>query len=421
VSETTVRTEIHPWRISLTSAGCPITSGNPHHAKFGGFVRLSSRIRGGLLNGGLNLNSSTMKTYRLPLLLIIFACASASLASAQSLFVTNRYSNNVAVIDSSTNQVLTEILVGSFPIRVAMTPNKLKAFVSNAKSSNVSVIDTVARTNIATIPVSRVPGESAVTPDGGRLFVVHQGGHHQLCPVDVIDTTTNQIITTVNLPGTWLKDILFTPDGRSAYVANQSVGEVDVIDTATYQQTNIPTAAGSRRLCISPTGDRVYCANYDGNSVSVINTATKQLIATIPVGQRPRAIAITPNGKEVYTADVISGTVSVINTTSLSVIATIPTGQYPWELVITADGTKAFVSNTYSDTVSVINTATHAVLATIPAGHGPFISQITPDQTKLYVSDTRSTTVTVINISSLTVAATIANVGMQPFDMTFGP
>ena len=138
-----------------------------------------------------------MRKYALLSLLIglVFAYS----APAQSLFVTNRYSNDVAVIDSSTNQVLTSIPVGTFPIRIAMTPNKLKAFVSNAKSSNVSVIDTVARTVTATVPVSRIPGESAVTPDGGRLFVVHQGGHHQLCPVDVIDTATNQVIVDESL------------------------------------------------------------------------------------------------------------------------------------------------------------------------------------------------------------------------------
>ena len=73
-----------------------------------------------------------MKTYRLPLLLIIFAFAFASSALAQSLFVTARYSNDVAVIDTSTNQVVTQIPVGTFPIRIAMTPNQLKAFVSNA-------------------------------------------------------------------------------------------------------------------------------------------------------------------------------------------------------------------------------------------------------------------------------------------------
>ena len=39
------------------------------------------------------------------------------------------------------------------------------------------------------------------------------------------------------------------------------VGQVDVIDTTTYQVTSIPAGAGSRRLCISPTGDRVYVGN----------------------------------------------------------------------------------------------------------------------------------------------------------------
>src|SRR5262245_65547951 len=115
-----------------------------------------------------------MKTYRLPLLLIIFAFVVASPALAQSLFVPARYSDEVAVIDTSTNQVVTQIPVGSFPIRIAMTLDRSKAFISNAFSSSISVLDTVAHTNIATIPVDNVPGESDVTPDGGRLFVVHE-------------------------------------------------------------------------------------------------------------------------------------------------------------------------------------------------------------------------------------------------------
>jgi hypothetical protein len=54
--------------------------------------------------------------------------------------------------------------------------------------------------------------------------------------------------------GAWVKDILFTPDGRFAYIANFSNGEVDVIHTSKYQVTSIPTEGGSRRLCISPAG-----------------------------------------------------------------------------------------------------------------------------------------------------------------------
>src|SRR5205814_4996614 len=157
-------------------------------------------------------------------------------ASAQHLFVTNRYSDNTAVIDTSTNQVVTEIPVGTFPVRIVMTPNRLKAFVSNGRSANMSVLDTVARTNIATIPVGQGPGGEAITPDGARLFVVHQRGQHGLgCPVYVIDTATYAVLNIIYLPGNRCNDILFTPNGRSAYIANQSAGQVDVIDTTTYR------------------------------------------------------------------------------------------------------------------------------------------------------------------------------------------
>src|SRR5437773_8407182 len=146
-----------------------------------------------------------MKKYHLPLLLIGFAFASSALA--QTLFVPARYSDEVAVIDTSTNQVVTQIPVGAFPIRIAITPDLSKAFISNGSSSSVSVLDTMTRTNIATIPVYRRPGELEVTPDGGRLFVLHQTNLGERCPVAVIDTATNQLITTVLLPGHGCKDI----------------------------------------------------------------------------------------------------------------------------------------------------------------------------------------------------------------------
>jgi YVTN family beta-propeller protein len=340
-----------------------------------------------------------------------------------SLFCPARYSAEVAVIDTSTNQVITQIPVGSGPIRIAITPDLLKAFISNSLSASISVLDTVARTNIATIPVYNVPGESAITPDGGQLWVVHQAGFNgdrTRCPVAVIGAATNQLITTVLLPGHQCKDILFTLDGRFAYVANTSQGLVNVIDTTTYQVTNIFTPGAARRLCISPAGDRVYVTNNGDDSVSAIDTATQHVIATIPVGRKPMGIAITPNGQEVYVTNQRDGTVSVIDTTTLTVIATIPTGHLCQRVVITRDGTKAFVQNGFSDTVSAIDTATHTVIATIPVGHRPWTILADADDMKLYGCNGHST-VSVIDIPSLTVSTTIADVGSGPFDLAFGP
>ena len=366
-------------------------------------------------------------------LVLAFAFASSALAqSAQmpptrrpSLFVPARYSDEVAVIDTGTNQVVTQIPVGSEPIRIAITPGGRKAFISNSLSSSISVLDTVAQTNIATIPVYNVPGESTITPDGGRLFVLHQApliGDPDHSPVAVIDTATNQLITTVLIPGNGAKDISFTLDGRFAYIANNTEGEVDVIDTTTYQVTSIPTAPGSRRLVFSPRGDRVYVTNNYGapGSVSVIDTATNQVIATIPVGVAPFGVAITPNGNEVYVTNQGDGTVSVINTNTLTVVATIPTGNLCQRVVITRDGTKVFVQNGFSDTVSAINTATHMVIATLPTGHQPWTILLSPNNRKLYVCNGGDTTVTLIDVPSLTVSDTIANVGPGPWDLAFG-
>ena len=68
------------------------------------------------------------------------------------LFVATTLSNSVAVINSATNQITTQIPVGTHPIRLAMTPDGLKAYVSNTASDTVSVIDTQNRVVTATIP-----------------------------------------------------------------------------------------------------------------------------------------------------------------------------------------------------------------------------------------------------------------------------
>src|SRR5439155_10126487 len=354
----------------------------------------------------------------LPLLLIV--CAFASSALAHSLFVVTRLSDAVAVIDDSTDQIITRIPVDNGPVRITMSPDRLKAYVSNGAAGTVSVLDTVALTTTATIQLGSKsrPQESAVTPDGGRLFVIHQ-----LSPtVTVIDTATNLVITNVFIGGHQAKDILFTLDGRFAYVANYSQGTVNVIDTATYQVTTLPTAAGPRRLAISPTGDRVWVTNNKAASVSVIDTGTQQLIATIPVGNGPRGIAITPSGDAIYVTNVQDGTVSIIDSGTLTVIKTIRVGNKPWNVIITDDGTMAFVSNSgRPGTVSVIDTATREVIKTLVSGPGAFALAINPGGNKLYVSNAKDSTVTVIDIPSLTVLRTISDVGLSPFDLAFGP
>ena len=231
--------------------------------------------------------ASRLKLLTSPLPLLLIVCALVQSTRAEYLFVDTQESDAVAVIDSSSDRIIAKIPTGAWPVRITMSPDRHKAYVSNRTDNTVSVIDTVALTTTATIPVGASPQESEVTPDGRRLFLVHNKTDF----VTVIDTATNRVINEVFIGGHLAKDVLFTLNGRFAYVANFDAGTVNIINTATYGVETITTAPGPRRLAISPAGDRVFVTNYNGNSMSVIGTRKRKLIATIPVGGHPRGIA----------------------------------------------------------------------------------------------------------------------------------
>ena len=94
--------------------------------------------------------------------------------------------------------------------------------------------------------------------------------------------------------------IAITPDGKTAYVANDvsSGATVTVIDIQTNQVLGSPIAVVNDPvgIAITPDGKTAYVANNGAESVSVINTQTNQVVGTpITVGVDPFMVAIPPN------------------------------------------------------------------------------------------------------------------------------
>jgi YVTN family beta-propeller protein len=77
--------------------------------------------------------------------------------------VTNRASNTVSVIKTSTNTVVKTVTVGNDPYRVAITPNGSYAYVPNAGYGTVSVIKTSTNTVVKTVTVGGEPDGVAIT------------------------------------------------------------------------------------------------------------------------------------------------------------------------------------------------------------------------------------------------------------------
>ncbi len=296
------------------------------------------------------------------------ATITATPISAGSAYILNGGSNNISVINTTTNKVVSTIQGISNPFGAMLSPDGSRLYVTSNGSNSISVINTLTNALVGTIPAGKNPLGIAVSPDGSLLYVTY--GEDDTI-ISVISTISNTVIATIQSV-LYNYGITVSPDGSLIYVVNDNSNTVSVINAATYVLTaTIQVGAAPYGLCLSPDGKFVYVSNNDDNSVSVINASSNSVIATIGVGSDPNALAISSDGSRLYVTNLNSSNVSVINTATNAVVATIPVGTFPFGIALNPDGSEVFVANNGSNSVSVISTATNQVIAVAAVGTNP--------------------------------------------------
>jgi YVTN family beta-propeller protein len=276
--------------------------------------------------------------------------------------------------------VLLLILISSSALASTLqcdSPTRTYAYIANPSSNNVSVIDTATNTLISTVDVGQFPLGIAVTPDGKKVYVANSNSNN----ISVIGAATKTVTVTINA-GNTPRGVAVTPNGKKVYVANYGSNNVSVIDTATNTVTaTVNVGQFPLGVAVTTDGTKVYVANYGSNNVSVIDTVTNKVTVIVNVGKWPFGVAVTPDGTKVYVANSNSNNISVIDTATKNVTATVNVGGYPYGVAVTPDGTKVYVTNYGSNNVSVIDTATKKVTSTVNVGSinvafGKFISTL---------------------------------------------
>ncbi|MDO5838816.1 MAG: PKD domain-containing protein [Methanosarcina mazei] len=287
-------------------------------------------------------------------------------------YITNSESDNISVIDVTSNKVTATIPVGSNPMGAVISPDGTKVYVANAHSNDVSIIDTATNNVIATVPAGSSPQGVAVSPDGKQVYVTNMASS----TLSVIDTTSNTVAGTVKTGKSPL-GLALSPDGKKLYVTNNGEKTVSVIDTATKAViSTVSVGRSPKGIAVTPDGTKVYVANFDSRSISVIDTVTNSVIDTVKVKAAPSGIAVKPEGTKAYVTNVDKyfNTVSVIDTGTNKITARIPVGPDPAGIAVTPDGKKVYVALSFCNTVSVIDTATNTVTATMNVGKNPYAS-----------------------------------------------
>ncbi len=309
------------------------------------------------------------------------------------IYVANRNSNDVTVIDGADNSTVT-VPVGTQPRGIAVNLATNKIYVANASGGGVTEIDGITNAT-AGITAGMAPVAVAVNAATNKIYVANYGKFDgTLGSVTVIDGATGAT-TTVGARAKPMA-VAINPVTNKIYVANYGDGTVTVIDGATNDTATVVVGTEVRSLAVNPVTNKIYVVNYLGNSVTVIDGATNDT-ATAAVGNHPFEVAVNPVTNKIYVANLSASNVIVIDGES-GATTTVAAGSYPYAVAVNPITNKIYVANG-NTTVTVIDGATNTP-TTLAAVHDTRAVAVNPVTNKIYVANSDSNKVTVIDGST---------------------
>jgi YVTN family beta-propeller protein len=301
----------------------------------------------------------------------------------KTVYVCNGDSNDVVVIDATTNQVTGTISTDGegTPFVCVLTPDGQTLYVANNGEFQITIISTANKSVIAKIiPPLGVTG-LAMAPSGKEVYAT--GYNNDINVIEVGSTTISKTISV----GSPSAQVVFTPDGKLADVLclelqnDFEVGTrfLATIDTKTGKAAKTNGAAGRifypSSITMDPAGTALYVVDQI-NFVTVVEPVSLKVEKAILVAPNnaedlnPGQPAVSLNGKYLY----------------------IP---YYYTLNWTSGGTQTV---NYGDEVAMFDVATGKIVGSpITVGQGPSYCRFAPNGKTLYVSNWASGTVTVID------------------------
>ena len=342
------------------------------------------------------------------------------------VFVPNRASADVAVIDTRTDAVVAHVPVGEVPHQVAVSQSRRKMAVSNTADDTVTVIDLGTLTATATIRLGHAPEHMEIDPSG-EVLAVGNIGEGTVSLVSLSEERELARVDGLHEP----HNMTFDPSGTRLYVGNLGASFVSVIDVPLATVAGEIPVGPDRALAARSVGEDAYqgiinvtatpdgrlgfAAYGEGDSMAVIDLVQGRTLKTLTLGDTPWRAYASGDGRYMIVPNNGDETVSVVSTASLDEIARLPGAADMTGVNTGWFDSLAFVISRGDDKVLVIDLATMSAAGEIALPGTPETGVATPDGTRLYVALSDAGKVAVIDMRARSVVATIDGVGEEPW------
>lgn len=290
--------------------------------------------------------------------------------TAPFAYVTDQTSPQVDVIDTATDTLVTTIAAANSNRGVGVSPDGTKVYVGPELSGAISVIDGTTNTLITSFASSNgAVSDFAFKSDGSVVYATFDANGTDL--VYVIDTATNTVIQSINVPVN-PTGIAISPDDSTLYVSHAiTTNAITVIDTATNAVTgSIPATLqdGNGALEITPDGNRLYTVHQNNGDVVVIDINTSN-VSMIPVAAGPTGIALNPAGTTLYVSHANGIPIEIIDTATATIVGGVAgstaQGTSGAGIAVTSNNSRVYAARSFQG-VEIFGVGGGALLSNIP-------------------------------------------------------
>ena len=199
----------------------------------------------------------------------------------------------------------------AFPHGKEFSARTGKIYSLNNGYGTVAVIDPVSASIEGRIELKK-SSNLLLSPDG--RFLISKGADrksdagHVLGRLSVIDTDSNSVVTTLDLPDVYPSVYRFSPDGSRLYVTTAATGKgsqrenLDITSLLIYDATVLPELKLIRRVTVgkadcgrrpiafyAPSGEpvRTFIPNPTDGTVTILDGSNDEVLDTVSISDAP--------------------------------------------------------------------------------------------------------------------------------------
>ena len=247
-------------------------------------------------------------------------------------------------------KLLTLVLLKSPGEDWVLLSDRSKLFVSMPQVNQVAVVDTTTWKVITNLETGVRPARLALQPDEKYVWVANDTG------VSVIDTATLRVAKEI-ATGAGQHAITFGADNKFAFVSNRDDGTLSIIDVPKLKKhKDVKTGGVASSLAFSPLSKALYVTDEVDGSVAVIDAASHKLLAKIAAKPGLKTVRFSPDGRWGFVANTAQSIVHIFDASTNQLVHEQPVGEAPDQFAFS--DTFAYVRSLGSEQVSAIRLAT---------------------------------------------------------------